>query len=90
MAADNNGSDVEAMTVVASRRSLALPSSPGPALIGAFLAGYVVLDWVSFIDPVGPLGITPWNPAPGLALFLLLRYGLPFAPWLVLRCWPPT
>jgi two-component system sensor kinase FixL len=82
MAADNNGADVEAMTVVASRRSLTLPSSPGPALIGAFVAAYVALDWISFIDPVGPLGITPWNPAPGLALFLLLRYGWPFAPWL--------
>ena len=43
---------------------------------------YVALDWISFIDPLGPLGITPWNPPPGLSLFLLLRYGLAMAPWL--------
>ena len=73
------------MTARKSRSTLvplALPPTPGATLIAAFLAGYVLLDWVSFIDPVGPLGITPWNPAPGLALFLLLHYGLRFAPWL--------
>lgn len=73
------------MTARESRSTLVpltLPPAPGAALIAAFLVGYVLLDWVSFIDPVGPLGITPWNPAPGLALFLLLRYGLRFAPWL--------
>ncbi len=48
----------------------------------AYLAAYVALDWVSYIDPIGPLGITPWNPPPGLSLFLLLRYGLGYAPWL--------
>ena len=40
----------------------------------AFLAGYVLLDWASYLDPFHALNITPWNPAPSLAiLYLLLR-----------------
>ena len=34
-----------------------------PAVIGiGYLASYVLLDWVSFIQPFAPFGITPWNP----------------------------
>jgi len=62
--------------------SLSLPRRPGAAFIAGYIALYVALDWVSFIDPLGPLGITPWNPPPGLSLFLLLRYGLAMTPWL--------
>lgn len=46
----------------------------------AFVVTYVVFDRLSYIYPVAPLGITPWNPPPGLSLFLLLRYGLRFWP----------
>ncbi len=62
--------------------SLSLPRRPGAAFVAGYVALYVALDWVSFIDPLGPLGITPWNPPPGLSLFLLLRYGLAMTPWL--------
>lgn len=41
----------------------------------AFLAGYGVLDWVSYLYPISPLGITPWNPAAGLSFVLLWRWG---------------
>lgn len=58
----------------------ALPLRRGAPLAAAFVALYVALDWVSFIDPLGALRITPWNPAPGLALFLLLRLGLAMTP----------
>jgi signal transduction histidine kinase len=61
---------------------LSLPRRPGAAFVAGYVALYVALDWVSFIDPLGPLGITPWNPPPGLSLFLLLRYGLAMTPWL--------
>jgi signal transduction histidine kinase len=44
--------------------------------------GYVALDAISFIDPIGAFAITPWNPPPGLSLAFLLRYGLRQAPWL--------
>ena len=53
-----------------------------PALIVCYVVAYIALDWVSYIYPIAPLGITPWNPPPGLSLALLLRYGLHHAPWL--------
>lgn len=49
-------------------------------LIAAYLALYVFMDWVSYIHPVLPLAITPWNPPPGLSLAFLLLYGV--------RQWP--
>lgn len=54
-----------------------------PAIIGSYLALYVVLDWMSLIHPSGApsaLGITPWNPPAGLSFALLLRYGPLFIP----------
>ncbi len=59
-----------------------LPLKLGAPLIAAYLAAYIALDWISYIDPLGPLGITPWNPPPGLSLFLLLRFGTRMTPWL--------
>ena len=53
-----------------------------PAVAAAYVLGYVALDWISFIDPIGAFAITPWNPPPGLSLAFLLRYGLRHAPWL--------
>lgn len=54
-----------------------------PAIIGTYLALYIVLDWMSLIHPSGApsaLGITPWNPPAGLSFALLLRYGPIFIP----------
>lgn len=75
-----------------------------PVATGAlFLAGYVGLDWVSFIHAWAPIGITPWNPPPGLSLALLLIKDLRWAPLLAVAAlladvlvrglpapWPPT
>lgn len=47
-----------------------------------YLAGYVALDWLSFIDPFAPFGITPWNPPPGLSFVLILLFGQRFLPLL--------
>ncbi len=60
------------------------PSTGGRArIIAAYLCGYVLLDWVSYLYSVAPpLAITPWNPPPGLSLALLLRTGPRNAPWL--------
>jgi len=56
-------------------------SLPRTALIVVgYVAAYVALDWVSYIHPLGPFAITPWNPPPGLSLALLLARGLAFAP----------
>lgn len=46
----------------------------------SYLLVYVFLDWASYVFPTLPLGITPWNPPPGLSLFLLLRGGLRYWP----------
>ncbi len=49
------------------------PWGQGALRLGlAYLALYLLLDWVSFIWPLGDLNVTPWNPQPGLALALLL------------------
>jgi signal transduction histidine kinase len=58
------------------------PASARPAvlIVAGYLAAYVALDWVSFIHPLGPFAITPWNPPPGLSLALLLTQGLAYAP----------
>ncbi len=48
----------------------------------AYLAGYVLLDWVSYVHPFASLGITPWNPPTGLSLALILLFGIEFLPWL--------
>ena len=45
-----------------------------------FAPCYVVLDWASYIDPVGPFNITPWNPQPALAIVWMMLGGLVHAP----------
>lgn len=51
-----------------------------PLLLVGYFGCYLVLDWASYVYPVVPLGITPWNPPTGLSLFLLMTAGL--------RMWP--
>jgi len=54
-------------------------------VIGAvYVASYALLDWVSYIHPIASLGITPWNPPPGLSFALILLFGRAFLPWLFL------
>lgn len=50
------------------------------------LAGYVLLDWASYIHPLHGLNITPWSPAPALGVFYLARHGGRMAPtlWLAI------
>ncbi|MCI3953367.1 MAG: sensor histidine kinase [Burkholderiales bacterium] len=45
-----------------------------------FAPCYIALDWASYIDPVGPFNITPWNPQHGLAIVWMLLGGLRHAP----------
>lgn len=55
-----------------------------PLIVLAYLAGYVLLDWASFIQPLGSFGITPWNPQAGLSFALILLFGQRFLPLLFL------
>ena len=48
----------------------------------AYLAGYVLLDWLSYVHPFGNFGITPWNPPTGLSFALILLFGPAFLPWI--------
>jgi signal transduction histidine kinase len=57
-------------------------SLPAPVLVTAYLIGYVALDWLSYIQPFAPFGITPWNPSTGLSFVLVLLFGQRFLPWL--------
>jgi len=45
-----------------------------------WIAIYVALDYLSFVDSFRGLAITPWNPAAGLALALVLLGGVRYAP----------
>jgi len=45
-----------------------------------FAAAYVVLDWTSYIYPLGPFNITPWNPAPALSIVWMMLGGTRYAP----------
>jgi signal transduction histidine kinase len=47
-----------------------------------YLASYVLLDWISYVHPISSLGITPWNPPPGLSFALIILFGPKFLPWL--------
>ena len=46
------------------------------AVIGLlYVAGYVVLDWISLIEPYAPFGISAWNLGNGLSFALVLLSG---------------
>ncbi|MBY0269915.1 MAG: MASE1 domain-containing protein [Burkholderiales bacterium] len=45
-----------------------------------FAPCYIALDWASYINPVGPFNITPWNPQPALAIVWMMMSGLTHAP----------
>jgi two-component system sensor kinase FixL len=61
-----------------------LPARRAVALAVAFIAIYVLLDWATYIYPIAPFAITPWNPPAGFGLALLLVYGLRFWPALAM------
>ena len=48
------------------------------------LAAFVLLDFATFAAPLAPLGITPWNPAIGLAVAVVLVGGPHYAPLLAI------
>jgi signal transduction histidine kinase len=45
------------------------------AIYTAYVIAYVLLDWLTFVQPVLKLGITPWSPQAGLTLAFLLTFG---------------
>jgi len=57
-----------------------LISLPHAVIGAAYLAAYVLLDWISFIYPFEQYNITPWNPPPGLSFTLVLALGARMIP----------
>lgn len=49
----------------------------------AYALGSLVLDAISNPQTILPLALAPWVPPTGLALAILLLYGLHYAPWLI-------
>lgn len=45
-----------------------------------FAPCYVALDWASYVYPLGPFNITPWNPQPALAIVWMLLGGIRYLP----------
>ncbi|MFH1604172.1 MAG: ATP-binding protein [Pseudomonadota bacterium] len=45
-----------------------------------FAACYIALDWASYLYPLGPFNITPWNPPPALSVVWMMLGGLGYAP----------
>ena len=45
-----------------------------------FVACYLALDWTSYIYPLGPFNITPWNPPPALSIVWMMLGGISYAP----------
>jgi two-component system, LuxR family, sensor kinase FixL len=71
--------DAKRSSAIAFPRILALPAG----VIGViYLAGYLLLDGISFIEPYAHFGITPWSPDTGLSFVLVLLFGRRMIPFL--------
>ena len=52
-------------------------------LVGvSYVAAYVALDWVSYMEPYANFNITPWNPNTALSFILILVFGRRMIPFL--------
>lgn len=49
-----------------------------------FIAAYIALDYVSYVKPYRGLGITPWNPPPGLSMAAVFLGGWFYAPFVLI------
>jgi signal transduction histidine kinase len=48
--------------------------------VAVYIPLFLLLDWISHIQPQAALGIAPWDPPSGLSLALYLGYGFVAAP----------
>lgn len=55
---------------------------PPVVLAAGYVLAHLALDWISYVAPVAPFAITPWNPTAGLAIAFLLVFGLRYWPLL--------
>jgi signal transduction histidine kinase len=68
---------IERISGTTGARGLFASRAAGALLL---VAGYLALDWSSYIYPLGPFNITPWNPQPALSIVWMMLGGLGYAP----------
>ena len=55
---------------------------PTVLLGSGYLIIYVLLDWISYVEPYAQFAITPWNPNTGASIALILMFGRRMMPFL--------
>jgi len=61
-----------------TRTRIRVPSK-AVALPG-FVVAYIFLDWLSYLHPLEPFRVTPWNPQAAFAIALMMLYGKRYFP----------
>jgi hypothetical protein len=78
-APQTDGRSTRSRPELAPNRALVLPT----VLLGSgYLIIYVLLDWLSFIEPYAQFAITPWNPNTGANFALVLIFGTRMIPFM--------
>jgi two-component system, LuxR family, sensor kinase FixL len=78
-APQTDGRSTRLLPELAPNRALVLPT----VLLGSgYLIIYVLLDWLSFIEPYAQFAITPWNPNTGANFALVLIFGTRMIPFM--------
>lgn len=73
----------ERMRMMRLGRAVAAGAVDWRAFVGlGYLAAYVALDRISFLESYSTVGITPWNPGTGLSFALILVFGRQLIPML--------
>ncbi len=67
-------------TMLETLKTLLVPSWK---VLLAYAFGSLILNTLSHPQNILPLALTPWTPAPGLTLAVLMLFGLRYWPWLV-------
>jgi hypothetical protein len=49
-------------------------------IVPGYVVAYLLFDWMSYVQPMLDLGITPWSPQAGLTLAFLVLRGVKWAP----------
>ena len=75
---------ISAGAVTASPLTGWLPARRTLGIALLFIVGYVLLGWATRSYLIRPFGITPWNPSAGLALAMLLVFGVRYWPALAI------
>lgn len=57
------------------RRAYPMPGAGFLLRAAIFIAAYILVDWLGYLQPALQLGITPWNPQTGVALAYLIWQG---------------